>query len=169
MRSRAAVVPDDDHLERYLEYPRRAHPRMKQVFIDLMLEGSVEHLEHDLPSICVFRGTGVSPTPTDRAWHGGQRNVRDGHGHDPACTRPFAPRPRTGRPGLLRVGRDLLRRLVGEDEDCPSASATTGRASWTDRRGPQLSEAVRCVNCGESHAQIPPLSTPRPLRAMVIR
>ena len=62
MSGRAAIVPDDDYLERYLEYPRRAHPLMKQVFIELMQDGSVEHLEHDLPSICVFRGTGVGVT-----------------------------------------------------------------------------------------------------------
>ena len=55
MSSRTAVVPDDDHLDRYLEYPRLAHPQMKVVFVEAMENGVVMHVQHALPTTDTIR------------------------------------------------------------------------------------------------------------------
>ena len=64
MSSRTAVVPDDTHLDRYLEYPRRAHPQMKAVFVEAMENGVVMHVQHALPSKCIFQRTEIAGTTT---------------------------------------------------------------------------------------------------------
>lgn len=53
-----SVIPDDEHLERYLEYPRPVDPLMKEAFVEALEDGLVEHLEHGLSTKCVFRRTG---------------------------------------------------------------------------------------------------------------
>lgn len=56
-------LPDDEHLERFVEYPRRAHPLMKQVLVEAMESGAIVHVDHQLPSMCVFERTAVSRSP----------------------------------------------------------------------------------------------------------
>jgi hypothetical protein len=60
MSTTMSVIPDDEHLERYLEYPRPAHPLMKEVFVEAMEDRVIEHLEHGPRTKCVFRRIGVS-------------------------------------------------------------------------------------------------------------
>jgi len=73
MSSRTAVVPDDDHLDRYLEYPRRAHPQMKAVFVEAMENGVVVHVLHALPSRCIFQRSEVPSSATPSSWSSGRR------------------------------------------------------------------------------------------------
>lgn len=68
METDVAVIPDDAHLDRYLEYPRRAHPVVKACFVSVMEDGLVIHLDRALPSMCVFRRTGVDVDDRAAAW-----------------------------------------------------------------------------------------------------
>ena len=59
MKSRVAVIPDDAHLDRYLFYPRRAHPVIKECLVGIMERGIAVHFDHELPSMCAFRRADV--------------------------------------------------------------------------------------------------------------
>ena len=69
MSTPISVVPDDEHLARYLEYPHPADPLMREMFVEAMERGLIEHLEHGPKSKCVFRRTAVprSEPPADDA------------------------------------------------------------------------------------------------------
>ena len=75
-RLRRPDVPDDTHLERYLEYPRPAHPAMKSLLIDAMEQGMIAHSEHTLPSKCVFTSRIWDPAQASWSEHLRQRERR---------------------------------------------------------------------------------------------